>query len=151
MFVLLATLLAAPCNIHPTFQLVAVLKDRRVAKSDAHYLASANISFTVRQVRGATIVSVEPGLLEHVHGHELIARRVASSANGRIQANGESAAQARERLARAAQRMTSDQNAELAREEQTYETITRYGAAQSQGPAYGLPGGPDVRDPSCTQ
>ncbi|HZT14066.1 MAG TPA: hypothetical protein VFA29_14800 [Candidatus Baltobacteraceae bacterium] len=141
----------APCNIHPVYVLTAVTAPVSVTRTGSKYQASSRISFRIKETRSAVIVSVEPGVLEHVRGHQLIAQRVARSSSGRITAAGSTAAQARAGLARSIRDLTADQNRELLREEHVYDTVTENGAAQSQGPSYGMPGGSDVQDRSCTQ
>lgn len=139
-----------PCNIHPVYALSAVVSRTKVVRRGNRFRASATIGFGVREVRGATIVTIEPGVLNHVRGHQIIAERVARSSNGQIVATGSSVAQARARLADTVKRMTSEQNGEMTREERAYDDVTQNGAEQSQGPAYGFPGGSDVTDPGCT-
>src|SRR5579872_619173 len=91
--------LPLPCNIHPVYALSAsVSHEKIVREGNNRYRASATIGFNVREVRGATIVTIEQGVLEHVRGHQIIAHRVARSSNGLIVANGSSAAQARAQL-----------------------------------------------------
>jgi hypothetical protein len=92
------------------------------------------------------ITSVDPGLLDHVRGHQIIAQRVARSSVGTVRSAGASNAQARVRLQQAVTRLTNDAQKELDREEHVYDTVTNYGSAQSQGPVYGFPGGPDAHD-----
>ena len=142
---------AYPCNIHPVYSLAAVRGAMKIVHAHGRYEASSPIAFRVHEVTGAVIVSVEPGLLDHVLVHQIIAQLVARSSGGTVKALGSSAQQARSRLADGIAKMTSDQNAELQREERTYDTVTDNGSEQSQGPSYGLPGGPDVRDPACTR
>ncbi len=140
-----------PCNIHPVYALAATVTRVKVARNGRQFHASATIGFTLREVRSAMIVSIEQGLLEHVRGHQIIAQRVARSSNGLVVATGSSAALARAQLNSTVRKMTSEQNAELAREERAYDNVTQNGAEQSQGPSYGFPGGPDVTDPGCTR
>jgi hypothetical protein len=151
MLFLLGGLLSAPCNIHPVYSLVPVTTKAHVVREGSHYHASTTLSFRVHEVQAASVASVEPGMLEHIRGHQTIAQRVANSSNGTIETNGQTAAQAKQRLAGAVHEMTADQNRELLREEQAYENVTEYGASQSQAPSYGLPGGPDVHDAACTR
>ena len=151
MFFLLGGLLAAPCNIHPEYMLVPATTAIRVVHDGPRFTASTTVSFRVHEVRPAIIPMIEPGLIEHVRGHQIIARRVARSFNGHLEANGATIGQAKMRLSRAIHDLTADQNNELTREERTYENVTENGASQSQGPAYGLPGGPDVQDAACTR
>ena len=151
MLFLLGGLLTAPCDIHPVYALVPKVSAIRVVRIAARYRASTTISFGVKQTREAVIPSVETGLLDHVRGHEIVAHRVARSSNGHLEANGASAAQAKARLQRTIHDLTADQNSELLREERAYDNVTENGASQSQGPAYGFPGGPDVQDAACTR
>ena len=150
MFFLLGGLLAAPCNIHPEYMLVPATTAIRVVHAGSRFTASTTVSFRVHEVRPAIIPMVEPGVLEHVRGHQIIAQRIARSFDGHLDANGTSVAQAKMRLSHAIHDLAADQNTELAREEQTYENVTENGASQSQGPTYGLPGGSDVHDAACT-
>src|SRR5579872_7374134 len=140
-----------PCNIHPVYDLVPIATPARVVRVDGKYRASAVLSFHVREVQRALIVTVETGVLDHVRGHQLIASRVARSSGGKVTANGATATQARAQLARAIRTLTADENSELTREERAYDTVTENGAAQSQAPSYGFPGGQDVQDPACTR
>ncbi|HZZ65596.1 MAG TPA: hypothetical protein VFE17_08870 [Candidatus Baltobacteraceae bacterium] len=150
MFILAVTLLTAPCNSHPQYALQPVISYGSVAHAGAVYRASAHLRFRLVEKTPALIPSVDPGLLDHVQGHYIIARRVAQSSTGTVQATGNTAAQARVRLRQAIERMTSDSQNELLREEHVYESVTENGAAQSQGPQYGFPGGPDARE-TCAQ
>lgn len=152
MFFALAALLgAAPCNIHPVYSLVPVVSTVKVTHAGAHYRASAAIKFTVRETVPAVIASVEPGAIEHARGHAVIAQRVGRSASGHVEGLGANEGQARAHLKRAIANLADDQNRELAREEHDYDAVTANGAQQSQGPAFGLPGGPDVQDAACTR
>lgn len=141
---LLAALLTAPCNAHPQYSVQPKTSNMRVVRRASAYIASVQLRFTVRQTVPALVPSVDPGLLEHVHGHAIVAQRVVRSSGGLVQANGASSAVARARLRQAVARMSSDLQNELVREERAYDNVTQDGAAQSQGPAYGFPGGPDV-------
>lgn len=147
----LSPVVAAPCNIHPVYSLVAVKGPVRVTKANGRYEATSTISFRMHEVRGAIIVSVEPGVLDHVRGHQIVAERVEHSANGRVEATGSTQAQARSRLGEGIAKLTSEQNNELLREERAYDNVTENGASQSQGPAYGFPGGTNVQDAACTR
>lgn len=141
---LLAALLTAPCNAHPAYAVQPHVTGVRVARRASGYLASAQLRFTLKQTQPALIPSIDPGLLDHVHGHLVVAQRVVRSSGGTVQANGASAAAARARLQQAIARMSRDLQNELVREERVYDNVTANGASQSQGPAYGFPGGPDV-------
>ncbi len=144
---LLAALLAAPCNAHPAYAVQPSVSRVRVTRAPAGYIASALIHFTLRNTEPALIPAVDPGLLEHVQGHAIVAQRVVRSSGGTVRANGSSAAQARSRLNQTIARMRADLQNELTREERAYDNVTANGASQSQGPAYGFPGGPDVHSP----
>src|SRR5579884_2817865 len=144
----LAAMLAAPCNIHPAYTIRPVVSHVSVVRRARSYVASAQIRFSLDTKSPAIIPSADdPGVLQHVEGHLIVARRVVHSSEGMVQANGSSAAQARARLNQTIARMRSDLQKELSREEQAYENVTENGASQSQGPAYGFPGGPDVQAP----
>ncbi len=146
--IVLAALLSAPCNAHPQYAVVPVVSHVRIVRRPAGYLATAHLHFTLRVSEPAMLPSVgDPGLLQHVQGHLVVARRAVVSSDANIDANGASAAQARARLNRTVARMRSDLQNELAREEQAYENVTNYGKSQSQGPSYGFPGGSDVQSP----
>jgi hypothetical protein len=143
-----AALLAAPCNIHPAYTVNPVVTRVRVVRRGRGYLAAAQIRFTLATKSPAMIASADdPGVLQHVQGHLTVARRVVQSSEGSVQANGSTASQARTRLNQTIARMRSDLQKELTREEQAYENVTENGTSQSQGPAYGFPGGPDVQSP----
>lgn len=146
--VLIAALVSRPCNIHPVYVLQPVLRHVEVQRSGSGYRASAQLAFSIKEKTPAIITSVDPGLLDHVRGHQIIAQRVARSSTGTITAEGSSAAQARERLNNGVAQTQRDLSKELDREEHVYDSVTQNGAAQSQGPMYGFPGGPDAQD-SC--
>lgn len=148
LLVLLAAVVSGPCNIHPVYVLQPVLTHMRVQRSGSSYSASANVTFAVREKTAAIITSVDPGLLDHVRGHQIIAQRVAQSSGGTIRASGSSEAQARARLHDGVAQTLRDLSKELDREERVYDSVTQNGASQSQGPVYGFPGGPDAHD-SC--
>lgn len=150
MFIFIAAVLTAPCNAHPTYALKPVVRYGALTRSGGGYRASASLRFQLVEKTPALIPSVDPGLLDHVRGHQIIAQRVAQSSTGTVQSTGNSPAQARERLHAAITRMTFDSQNELLREERVYDSVTENGASQSQGPMYGFPGGPDARD-TCAQ
>lgn len=141
---LLAALLTAPCNAHPQYAVQPQTAAVRVVRRGGAYVASTQLRFTLRETVPALIPSVDPGLINHVHGHLAVAQRVIRSSGGLVEANGASAAQARLRLKQTVARMSGDLQNELGREERAYDNVTQNGSAQSQGPAYGFPGGPDV-------
>jgi hypothetical protein len=147
---LLAALLAAPCNAHPTYAVQPQVTNVRVLRRSSAYVATAQLRFTLREAMPAVIPSVDPGLLDHVQGHLIVARRVVRSSGGTVESNGASAQTARSRLHATIARMQRDLQSELDREERAYDNVTQNGAAQSQGPAYGFPGGPDAHTP-CVQ
>lgn len=146
MFILAASLLTAPCNSHPQYALQPIVAYGSVTHAGSVYRASAHLHFRLIQKTPTLIPSVDPGLLDHAQGHYIIARRVAQSSTGNVQSTGSSAAQARARLHQAITRLTFDSQSELTREEHVYDSVTENGAAQSQGPQYGFPGGPDAHD-----
>lgn len=146
-----AALLASPCNAHPVYALAPVESAVNVRREGKVYRASAKLSFRIVERKPAMITSADPGLLDHVRGHQIVAQRVAKSSNGSVQAVGNSSAQAREHLKKALAQLESDQQKELDREERAYDSVTNDGASQSQGPLYGFPGGPDSQSPCAHQ
>jgi hypothetical protein len=144
--ILLAALLDAPCNAHPVYELKPVVSARRFQASRGGYLATAHLAFRISERTPALIASVDPGLLDHVRGHQLIAQRVSRSSIGNVRATAGTRSAASMRLAQAVLRLTNDAQRELDREEHVYDAVTENGAAQSQGPVYGFPGGPDAHD-----
>lgn len=144
---LLAVLLAASCNAHPSYTVQPVLTHVQTTRQGGRYVASAQVRFTLKDQQPALLTSTDPGLLDHVQGHLRVAQRVIASSNGLVQANAAGAAQARTRLNQTVARMRADLQKELAREEQAYENVTASGASQSQGPSFGFPGGADVHSP----
>ncbi len=149
-FFLFFALLSRPCNVHPVYTLQPVVRGVQVRRDGTHYVASGHLSFSVREKTPALLTSADPGLLAHVRGHQIIAQRVAQSSGGAVRATGASAAQARARLNDGVGQTERDLSKELDREERVYDSVTENGAAQSQGPVYGFPGGPDAHD-SCVQ
>lgn len=152
MLFLAALLAAAPCNAHPQYAVQPVVSRVHIARrAGGTYVATAQLRFTLQVREPAILPSVgDPAVLQHVHGHQIVAQRVVRSSGGNVQANGSSAAQARVRLNQAITRMRSDLQNELVREEQAYDNVTANGASQSQGPSYGFPGGSDMQSP-CGQ
>lgn len=144
--ILVAAILGGPCNAHPQYALRPVVTTVRAQRVGKSYTASASLTFRIVEVKAAMISSVDPGLLDHVRGHQIVAQRVSRSSNGTVRAAGTSAGQARSRLQQTVARLTSDAQRELDREEQVYDSVTNFGSSQSQGPLYGFPGGPDARD-----
>jgi hypothetical protein len=143
---LLATILGGPCNAHPTYALRPVLSAIHVQHAGKTFTASTSLTFRIVEVKPAMISSVDPGLLDHVQGHHIIAQRVSKSSNGTVRAAGASSGQARARLRQTIARLTADAQKELDREQHVYDSVTNYGSSQSQGPMYGFPGGPDAHD-----
>lgn len=150
MILLLAAILNAPCNADPVYILEPQVSAVAVRSAGQGYLASAQLEFRIVERTHAVISSKDPGLQDHARGHRTIAQRVAQSSVGSVRATGNSAAQARMRLQQAITRLADDAQRELYREEHVYDSVTENGAAQSQGPVYGFPGGPDARD-TCAQ
>jgi hypothetical protein len=148
--IFIAALVSRPCNIHPVYILQPNVRNVTVVRDGSTYRASAQLTFAIRETLPAVLTSVDPGLLDHVRGHQIIAQRVARSSGGAIRATGSSAAQARARLHDGVSRMQRDLSKELDREERVYDSVTQDGAAQSQGPIYGFPGGPDAHDSCAT-
>lgn len=142
---LLAALLSAPCNAHPSYAVQSTVAHVQVVRRSGTYVASAQAHFTLRVEQPAMIPSVDPGLLQHVQGHMIVAQRVVRSSGASIEADGTSPAQARLHLNQTVSRMRADLQNELLREERAYDNVTANGASQSQGPSYGFPGGPDVQ------
>jgi hypothetical protein len=141
--VLLAGLLTGTrCPPPLRFTVDARISDREVTGGRGFYRAQARVRYIVRSGKPAR--SSDPGVIAHERGAVQIARRVEHSSGGMVQANGASRAQALQHLARAIAQMRHDLASELVREESVYDTITQNGMAQDQGPAYGLPGGPDA-------
>ena len=143
---LLAALAGPVCDAHPVFALRPVASAARVARAGSGYQAAAQLHFTVTQRSRPFALPTDAGLRAHIEGHRTIAERIARSSADSVRAAGASAAQARTRLHDAIARIESDLAKELDREEHVYDTVTENGAAQSQGPMYGFPGGPDARD-----
>jgi hypothetical protein len=148
---LLAALLTAPCNIHPQYAVQARVTHATVVRQSSGYLASAQVRYTLRVTKEALLPSVDDGLMAHVQGHMMVARRVVRSSGGTVRANGASEAQARARLNQTLARMSGDLQNELNREEAAYDNVTAYGRSQSQGPSYGFPGGSDIVNSVCAE
>lgn len=144
MMLFLAALFVSPCNIHPVYVLHPVVKNVTVRRTGSTYRAGATLTFAIREKVPAVLTSIDPGLLDHVRGHQIIAQRVARSSADSVRASGTTDAQARAHLNDALRRITLDLSKELDREERVYDSVTENGAAQSQGPVYGFPGGPDA-------
>jgi hypothetical protein len=148
---LIAALLTAPCNIHPQYAVQAQVTHVAVVHQSSGYLASAQVHYTLRVTKEALMPSVDDGLMAHVQGHMIVARRVIRSSDGSVRAIGASQAQARARLNQTIARMSGDLQNELNREEAAYDNVTEYGRSQSQGPAYGFPGGSDIVNSVCAE
>jgi len=132
---------ASPCAFRPDLQLVPALSPVRVVRVGYLFNAAATLTLSARTLRKAAPVK-DAGLRAHVAGYYAIARKLAQASA--LRANAGSQAEARVRLARAAAQLVSDANAEYARESRIYDAVTENGRAQSQGPAYGFPGGPNA-------
>ncbi len=147
----LAAVLAAtamsPCNLRPELQLVPIVSQLRIARRVSSYRANARITFAVRTLRKAQL-TVDPSLQVHVGGYYTIARSLIQSSQA--QAVGASAAQARARLNKTIAGLAHDLNSEYQRQQRVYDTVTENGRLQSQGPAFGFPGGPNA-NVSCAQ
>jgi hypothetical protein len=139
--IVLAAAASSACAFRPQLQLSPAVSQVRVARASSSFTASANLTLSVRTVKKATLAS-DAGLRAHVEGYYEIARSLAQPSA--IRATGRSQVQARARLAKAAAALVRDANAEYAREAHIYDTVTENGRAQSQGPSYGLPGGPNA-------
>ena len=145
MLFLMLLLVSEPCNIHPTYTLQPVTTAAHVRREASGYVASASLRFELHDLRQAVVLSVaDPGVMDHVRGHMIVAQRVAKSSGGLVRANGASAALARRRLQETIAHIQSDAQRELDREEEVYDNVTADGTQQDQGPAYGFPGGADV-------
>lgn len=143
---LLVTLASAVCDAHPVYALRPVVGAAHLSRAGAGYQAAAQLHFTVTQRTGGGALPADPGLHAHIAGHRTIALRVARTSADSVRGVGATPSQARTRLRDAIARIQSDLSKELDREEHVYDTVTENGAAQSQGPVYGFPGGPDARD-----
>ena len=127
------------CASHPHYALRPVSGAATVRHEGRVYVASASLRFRI-------VPQLAAAPSDHVRGHQIIARRVAHSSIGSLQARGASAAAARAQLKRTIYQLSSDAQRELDREERVYDTVTEDGLAQDQGPVYGLPGGANSRD-----
>lgn len=143
---LLAVLTGPVCDAHPVYTLRAVTGAARVGRSGNAYQAVAQLHFTIAPRSRSGPLPADRGLRAHIAGHRTIALRVARTSADSVRAAGATAAQARARLRDAIGRIESDLAKELDREEHVYDTVTENGAAQSQAPVYGFPGGPDARE-----
>lgn len=131
---------AQPCRLHPQLQLAAAVARARVTPSKT-FDASADVTLTLRTLSPAIAVR-DPGARAHADGYYVIARRLEQRSH--VRAVGTSKAQATARLKRAIAALVRDANAEYARQILVYETVTDNGRMQSQGPAWGFPGGPNA-------
>lgn len=75
-------------------------------------------------------------------GYYAIAQRLTQTSE--VESVGSTPAQTRARLAKGVTALARDENLEYARQVHVYDTITDNGRAQSQGPAFGFPGGPNA-------
>ena len=139
--IVLAAAASSACVFRPQLQLVPAISRVRVARAAASFTASANLRLTVRTVKAAASVH-DAGTRAHIAGYYTIARSLAQPSA--LRANGGSETQARTRLLRAVAALVRDANTEYARETRIYDNVTENGRAQSQGPAYGFPGGPSA-------
>jgi len=130
-----------PCTFRPQLQLAPVVSHVRVGAAARSFSASADLTLSIRTARKAATTS-DAGLRAHVAGYYAIAQTLAQASS--LRANGSSPAQARARLAKAVAALVRDANTEYARQVRIYDNVTENGRAQSQGPAYGFPGGPNA-------
>lgn len=132
---------ASPCALRPSLQLVPAVSGVRAVRLSHGYAAVAKLRLSVRTLTKAAAVN-DRGFRAHVAGYYAIARRLTQPSL--LRANAGSQTQARARLARAVAQLVLDANAEYVRESNIYDTVTENGRAQSQGPSYGFPGGPNA-------
>jgi Zn-dependent protease with chaperone function len=129
------------CSLRPALQLVPVTSPIRVTHTGGSYRASARITFSVRTVR-KPVYSSDPGARAHIAGYYAIAQRLTQASE--VESVGSTPAQARARLAKGVAALARDENLEYVRQVHVYDTVTDNGRAQSQGPAFGFPGGPNA-------
>ncbi len=141
---ILALAFSLACSSHPEYTLRPVVSAVSVRRDGPDYRASAALRFTVFPAIRPPATS-DAGFNDHVRGHQIIAQRVAGSSNGSVQANGKTPGDARRQLARALDRLRSDAQKELDREQRVYDSVTQDGLEQNQGPAFGFPGGRNAR------
>lgn len=110
-------------------------------RSSHAFTARAQLTLSVKTLKKPAPAN-DAGLRAHVAGYHAIARSLVQPSA--LRAMGGSEAQARERLAKAVRVLVVDANAEYVREANIYDTVTENGRAQSLGPSYGFPGGPDA-------
>jgi len=139
--IVLAVAAVSTCALRPQLQLLPAVSHVRIARAAHSYRATAAITLTVRTIKKPA-VSSDPGLRAHVDGYYAIAQRLVQ--DSQVRAVGATPAQARARLLKAVAALAHDVNLEYARQVRVYETVTENGRAQSQGPAFGFPGGPDA-------
>lgn len=139
--IILAAVASSPCTFRPRLQLTAAISHVRLGRIASSFTASANLMLSVRTAKGATKTN-DAGLRAHVGGFYAIARSLAQTSS--VRAIGSSQTQARVRLGKAVAALVRDANTEYARQIRIYDNVTENGRAQSQGPAYGFPGGPNA-------
>jgi hypothetical protein len=139
--IVLAAAASSACAFRPQLQLVPAVSHVRAARAATSFTASANLTLSVRTVKKAAITS-DTGLRAHVAGYYAIAGSLAQTSS--LRAIGSSQTQARARLGKAVAALVRDANTEYARQVRIYDNVTENGRAQSQGPAYGFPGGPSA-------
>ncbi len=125
----------------PQLQLAAAVSAVRVVSVSKSFSAGAKLSLSVRELKKAATAS-DAGLRAHIAGYYAIARRLAQTSS--VRGIGSSQTQARARLAKAVAELVRDANTEYARQVRIYDNVTENGRAQSQGPEYGFPGGPNA-------
>jgi len=129
------------CSLRPVLELVPAVSHIRITHAAGSYRAIARITFSVRTIRKPAS-SGDPGLRAHVAGYYAIAQRLTQTSE--VESVGSTPAQTRARLAKGVTALARDENLEYARQVHVYDTITDNGRAQSQGPAFGFPGGPNA-------
>ncbi len=132
---------STPCTFRPQLEFTAAVSQTRLVHTSRSFTASAGLMLSVRTMKKAAPAN-DAGLRAHVAGYYAIARSLAQGSS--VRAMGGSQIQARARLARAVAALVRDANTEFARQARIYDTVTENGRAQSQGPAYGFPGGPNA-------
>jgi hypothetical protein len=144
MLFFVAAMLGGPCGGPQHYRLAPVTGAVTLRRDAGVYRASATLRFRLVAPPSHKTV-VDRGSADHLRGQAIIAKRVAASSNGTVQAIGSSAAQARLRLRASLDRLRDDTQNELDREERLYDSVTQGGLAQDQGPQFGFPGGQNSR------
>jgi hypothetical protein len=137
----LAAAASTACAFIPQLQLTPSVSQIHVVRATRSYTASASLTLSVHTLMKSAPAN-DAGLRAHVAGYYAIARTLAQTST--LRAIGGSESQARARLAKAVAALVRDANAEYLRQMRIYDTVTENGRAQSQGPAYGFPGGPNA-------